>query len=157
MRERDKREIQELLRETLQEVLPEILPGILRAEIQSFFTRKFKIERSPRKQGDPDGKVISEENHDVLNLLAEYIPLIEAAIRGNQLDVGKMKNNVNRLDDKIEKLGLQTGQIGHVLIGLEDPISRILRETSKLTGASIILPPDKRPALESGDGESDNT
>jgi len=55
--------------------------------------RKVTIERGPRKQGDP-GKVVKEEEWNILDFIGGYIPKVEASLRGMQEDVDMTKNRV---------------------------------------------------------------
>lgn len=66
---------------------------MIQEELKDALCRKVTIERGPRQQGDPE-KVIKEEEWNVLDFMATYLPRIEAALRGMQEDVDKAKNGV---------------------------------------------------------------
>ena len=60
-------------------------------EFNKAMMRKITVERGPRKQGDPEKRIVEEE-WNVLDWLVGYLPYVEGAIRGVQADVDKSKN-----------------------------------------------------------------
>lgn len=101
MRDKDKAEIREIIRE----------------ELKAALCRTITIERGPRQQGDPE-KVTKEEQWNVLDFLAAYLPKIEAALRGMQEDVDHAKNSVAEQSVRI-------GAIGQVLLTMETSAKRL--------------------------------
>ena len=88
----------------------EAIRGIIREELKDALVRTVTVERGAEKQGDPE-KVIKEEQWNVLDFMAAYLPKVEGSIRGMQEDVDKTKNQVHQM----------TG----IMIGLEQPITAI--------------------------------
>ena len=85
--------------------------AMIQEELKAALCRKITIERGPRAQGDPE-KVIREEEWNVLDFLAVYLPKIEGALRGMQEDVDKTKNSVAGTSAKVSA-------IGNSLLGME--------------------------------------
>lgn len=90
---------------------------MIREELKDALCRKITIERGPRQQGDPE-KVVKEEEWNVLDFLAVYLPKIEGALRGMQEDVDKTSN-------KVMVQGERLAAIGNVLLGMETAAKRI--------------------------------
>jgi len=90
---------------------------IVREELKEALFRRIAIERGPRQQGDPE-KVVKEEEWNVLDFLAVYLPRVEGALRGVQEDVDKTKNRVLENSAKIQV-------VGETLLGLEDSAKKI--------------------------------
>lgn len=85
--------------------------------VNSAVSREMNMEKGPRKQGDPE-KVIVRETVNVISLLADYIPRVEASMRGMQADVDLAKTNIHLNNDQ---LSLMVG----ILLGLENPLKTI--------------------------------
>ena len=78
---------------------------MFREEFAKAFTRTLMMERGPRKQGDPEEKRLVEENWNLIDFIAEYVPRIEGAIRGMQETIDRLKNNINQNNEKLEFVG----------------------------------------------------
>ena len=81
----------------------EAIRQIFREELAGAFKRTIKIEVSPRKPGDPP-KYTTEKEVDLLEMLAEYLPYVEGAIRGCQLDSTKARNRAEETKGAVEQL-----------------------------------------------------
>ena len=99
------------------------LRQLISEEINKAMMRKVLVERGPRKQGDPEKKIVEEE-WNVLDWIVSYIPLIEAALRGLQEDTDKMKNKVNQNNE-------MTQAVGQLLINNENNLKKIAQITDK--------------------------
>lgn len=102
--------------------------ALIQDELKLALCRKITIERGPRTQGDPE-KVIKEEEWNVLDFMAVYLPRIEGALRGMQEDVDKTKNTVAKTEEKIETVGkilLNMEQAAKMLAAASDQI-RLLK------------------------------
>ena len=73
-----------------------IVREIIQEELKAALVRTVTIERGPEKQGDPE-KVVKEEQWNVLDFMAAYMPKIEGALRGVQADVDQAKNQVHHM------------------------------------------------------------
>jgi len=82
----------------------EEIQKIVQDELKNALFRTITIERSARQQNEPE-KVIRDEEWNVLDFLATYIPRIEGALRGLQEDVDKMKNHVATNNKNLEIVG----------------------------------------------------
>ena len=82
--------------------------AIIQEELQTALVRKVTVERGPDKQGDPE-KVIKEEEWNVLDFMAAYLPKVEGAIRGVQADVDTAKNQVHHMT------GIMIGQESSIM------------------------------------------
>lgn len=91
--------------------------AIIQQELKLALCRTITIERGPRQQGDPE-KVVKEEQWNVLDFMAAYLPKIEAALRGMQEDVDHAKNSVDEQAARI-------GAIGQVLLTMETSAKRL--------------------------------
>ena len=94
----------------------EEIRNIIQGELKEALCRTITIERGPRQQGDPE-KVVKEEQWNVLDFLATYLPRIEAALRGMQEDVDHAKNGVAVQGEKI-------AAIGQILLSMETAAKR---------------------------------
>ncbi|MBW2024364.1 MAG: hypothetical protein JRH08_00745 [Deltaproteobacteria bacterium] len=90
---------------------------MIQEELKAALFRKITIERGPRKQGDPE-KVIKEEEWNVLDFLAAYLPRIEAAMRGMQEDLDHTKNKVETYNRKLEA-------VAQTLLGMEKAAKKV--------------------------------
>ncbi len=97
----------------------EEIRSIIQEELKGALFRMITIERGPDKQGDPE-KRVAEEEWNVLDFLAFYLPKIEAALRGTQEDVDKTKNQVFKQSDQIQV-------VGNTLMALENSAKNIAK------------------------------
>ena len=77
---------------------------IVREELKEALVRTITVERGARGPGEPE-KVVKEEEWNVLDFLAFYLPRIEAALRGAQGDIDRMKNQIGEQNIKLEAIG----------------------------------------------------
>ncbi len=111
------------------------IQAIIRDELKEALFRKITIERGPRKQGDPE-KVVKEEEWNVLDFLATYLPQIEGALRGMQEDIDHTKNELGTNTEK-----LQT--IGQTLVDMEQAALSLADFSTKLKELGLTKQPKK--------------
>ena len=104
---------------------------MIQEELKAALFRKITIERGPRKQGDPE-KVIKEEDWNVLDFLAAYLPRIEAAMRGMQEDLDHTKNKVDQYNEKLEI-------VGRTLLGIEKAAKKVALLSDMITERERLL------------------
>lgn len=107
MKDKDKQEIIDGMVARTSSLVREII----REELKAALVRMVTVERGPRQQGDPE-KVIKEEEWNLLDFMAAYLPKIEGALRGMQEDTDKTKNRVAESVQRLEA-------IGSILLGME--------------------------------------
>jgi len=93
------------------------IQDLIREELSLALNRKITVERGPRQQGDPE-KVIKEEDWNILDFLAIYLPRIEGSMRGMQEDLDKAKCDISIGNERI-------GAIGNILIGMENAAKQL--------------------------------
>jgi hypothetical protein len=111
---------------------------MIQEELKLALCRKITIERGPRAQGDPE-KVVREEEWNVLDFMAIYMPKIEGALRGMQEDVDHAKNTVATTEAKIDT-------IGAVLINMEKAAKMLASASDRFR----LLKPEDVLKLASG-------
>ena len=104
---------------------------MIQEELKAALFRKITIERGPRKQGDPE-KVIKEEEWNVLDFLAAYLPRIEASMRGMQEDLDHTKNKVETYNRKLEA-------VGQTLLGMEKAAKKVALLSDMVTERQRLL------------------
>lgn len=67
---------------------------------QNYLVRNVTLEKAARQNGEPE-KIIKNEEVNILNFIAEYIPLVEGSIRGCQYDINKLTNGNIDTNQKI--------------------------------------------------------
>jgi len=92
-------------------------------------TRTVVIERGPRKQGDPE-KVIKEEEWNMIDYALSYPSRIEAALRGVQEDVDKMKNRIAVMQGQIQI-------VGDTLIAMEENARKLAMLSDRVEQCSV--------------------
>jgi hypothetical protein len=105
--------------------------AVIRDEISAALTRRVRVERGPRKQGDPQEKRVVEEEWNLIDYIAGYMPYVEGAIRGVQEDVDNAKNDVTRM----AKVLLTLEQSFYQIAALADGI----RESGLLEGSQRLM------------------
>lgn len=106
---------------------------IFQEELKACLGRTIKVEKGPRKQGDPE-KTIEIEEVDLVSWMIIYIPRIEAALRGLQEDIDRTVNTV-------EIQTKQVNAIGSLLMGLENSMQSIASlsdDIKKITANPIM-------------------
>ena len=116
---------------------------IIQEELKASLVRTVTVEYGPRKQGDPE-KVIKTEEWNVLDWFAVYAPKIEAALRGLQADVDRTVNSVDRQDFKIDT-------IGQVLLSMEQSAKTIAMLSDNIRNSSLGLIENKQILIEKKD------
>ena len=111
----------------------EAIRKIIREELKDALVRTVTVERGPETQGDPE-KVIKEEEWNVLDFMAAYLPKVEGSVRGMQEDVDKTKNQVHHM--------------AGIMVGLEKPIMAIGEAAQ-----TAIENKAKQVAIENGAGD----
>jgi len=106
---------------------------IIQEELKDCFGRTVQMEKGPRKQGDPEVRVETEDI-DIVSALLIYLPRIEAALRGTQEDVDQTKNRVNAM--------------GEALIAFEAPLAKLAKVQALLESNFMLT--KKEPNLISG-------
>jgi len=96
----------------------EDLDKVVEKGMREALYRTITVVKGPRKQGDPEKRVETEEVH-VLDFLCHYLPLIEASMRGMQADIGKTKNNVSRNNDQLQITNKVLETMGKTLLDME--------------------------------------
>lgn len=81
----------------------EDIRALFAEEFNKAMTWKFKYEKGPRKQGDPE-KLEVEEEWNIFAWLAQYIPYLEGAMRGMQADTNKMTNAATKALEGIKAM-----------------------------------------------------
>lgn len=121
--------------------------SIIQEELKAALFRTITIERGPRQQGDPE-KVIKEEQWNLLDFLAAYLPKIEAALRGMQEDTDKTKNRVVQSAERVEA-------IGSILIGMESAAKALAALSDRVKERYPEIEAGQTARCGGGRGESD--
>jgi hypothetical protein len=129
MRDKDKAEIRQIVSEELVARTSELVRGVIREELKAALFRTITIERGPRQQGDPE-KVVKEEQWNVLDFLAAYLPKLEGALRGLQEDTDKTKNRVSESVARLEA-------IGGILLGMESAAKTLAALSDRIKQGQI--------------------
>jgi len=104
-------------------------------EFNKAMTRIITVERGPRKQGDPE-KVVKEEEWNILDWIAGYIPYLEGALRGMQEDIDHTKNELSHNSEKLQA-------IGQTLIDMEQAALSLADFSTKLKELGFTKQPKK--------------
>lgn len=88
--------------------------------------RKIMVERGPRKQGDPE-KVVVEEEWNVIDYMAGYIPYLEGALRGVQADVNVIREGIKAS--------------AGILVGLEDSVMAMAQLANRARQLGLLEKP----------------
>jgi hypothetical protein len=107
----------------LKKIIRQELRKVLREELRDLVMRKIMVERGPRKQGEPE-KVVVEEEWNVIDYMAGYIPYLEGALRGVQGDVDVIRE------------GLMA--ISGILVGLEDSVMAMAQLANRARQLGLI-------------------
>ena len=59
------------------------------------------LEKAARQNGEPE-KTIKNEEMNILDFIAKYIPLVEGGFRGCQSDINKLTNRTIDVNEKIQ-------------------------------------------------------
>lgn len=122
------------------------IKNIIREELKEALFRKITIERGPDKQGDPE-KRVAEEEWNVLDFLAVYLPKVEGALRGAQADVDRTKNQVLKQNKQIEA-------VGNTLLSMEGSAMELAKLSDVIK--KLKLPSPVSVSTEFIENESDN-
>ena len=108
------------------------LGNIMLKAVRQALHRSIKVESGKANPGGPP--VIIEQQADILEFIAEYVPHVEGAIRGIQRDVTKTNNFVNRM----------AGTFANFVIHIDEAIRRtIVQNGETLTIAETSDQKDK--------------
>ena len=68
---------------------------------QNYLVRNVTLEKAARQNGEPE-KTIKNEEMNILDFIAKYIPLVEGGFRGCQSDINKLTNRTIDVNEKIQ-------------------------------------------------------
>ena len=103
----------------------ENIRGLIQEELKALVFRDIVMECGPKKPGDPEGKTQKEMTVNILDMMAEYLPRTEGALRGVQADINTCTNTLTTESNRIEAMG-------NALLSFQTPIMGIANIAAQL-------------------------